>query len=407
VWRQYKLHAQVAGVDPIPKECSEAQRSVDDFLGALYRRKVTEAKFKETRAVMSRFFASSKQMNVNSFTVKNMSQQIHKNPATSSKARYDSSYHNGQVFHFYALLLEEVLDNRKYENQLTSIGRVRYPFELLAVVLATMLAVRADSICRGADMWGLLVNPECMQALKRGDPVEFLTKETHNGAVYYTADWDLYNTADRIGLRMDDTKMKKGRLGHWIYINRTRRHRVVNHRNKDAIYLIHLMGKKTQHLRDKVPAESQNFFINFAECALKPRATTKWKYVPECGGHCGHVHAMSRATINKWCKVGMQLAGVDTDKYTSHAIRGNVECAMIAASAESDRFDDREALRRSGHSLGTYENNYKRPPHQLYLRELKEYRQRRDLLPEEAIRLGGHKAARTAYTHLMLLNQAK
>jgi hypothetical protein len=109
---------------------------------------------------------------------------------------------------------------------------------------------------------------------------------------------------------------------------------------------------------------------------------------------------MASASLNKRCKDALELAGVDVSVYSSHTIRGNVECVMIQASHESSRFEGGEAIKRSRHSWGTFEKNYRCPADALYLEELRKQKHKADFTPEEAIRVGGEAAARLLFSRL-------
>ena len=90
---------------------------------------------------------------------------------------------------------------------------------------------------------------------------------------------------------------------------------------------------------------------------------------------------MAPATLNKLCKEALKDAGVDTQKYTSHAIRGNVECAMIAASHDSKLYKASEGIRRARHTQETHERNYKRPAHPEFIATLRDCKYKEDLTP--------------------------
>ena len=367
--------------------------------------------FKEHRAVLSRFYSCSQGLNVNTFTVKNMSSSIRKDPKKASQPKYDSSYHNGQVFAFFALLLEHLVDNPEYGPQ----------FVLNMVTLAFIHSLSADLACRGADLFDVTLNPDRIILYRRGAQVSFLTKVVHDDAnpnegdstpgepeapkVTYTPDPAKIRSCDSGDFILTGGKTTKGGKRHRVRVTKTRRCRVKNHKYCDSFELLALYCELTQSIRDLMAIECQQLFVVARIC--NRRCNPKKGYTPPCGGLCGFHHPMPPTSLNNTRKAALKMAGIDTSKYTSHAIRGNSENAIIAASFESDRFTAEEAWKRSGHGYGTYEKHYKRPADSLYVYELKQYGHKRDLTPEEAIRIGGLKAARAAFDKQMPLKQAK
>ena len=93
-------------------------------------------------------------------------------------------------------------------------------------------------------------------------------------------------------------------------------------------------------------------------------------------------------------------------KYTSHAIRGNAETAMIQAAGVSNVINMNEPILRAGHSDATYKKSYMRPPHEKWLAELHKHRFKGELTAEEAIRIGGEAESRQQLQHYVS-NKAK
>ena len=164
---------------------------------------------------------------------------------------------------------------------------------------------------------------------------------------------------------MWDCKTTKGKLGPIVRVTRTCKHRVSSHKYKDLFTLFKSYDLISQPYRENLAPGEQNLFINRGTCGLRPSAKTG--YTPACSGTCGRIHSMASASLNKRCKDALEVAGVDVSVYSSHAIRGNVECAMIQASHESSRLEGGEAIKRPRLFWGTFEKNYKHPADALYL----------------------------------------
>jgi hypothetical protein len=174
-----------------------------------------------------------------SFIVRRLAQQVAKNPATSSKAKYDSSDHNGQVFHFHARVMAHIAN-------VTDEGE-RYD----KVAAATLHAFRADLVARGADLRGLLLTPECIKLYSKGVELPFFSSESPNETP--APDWQVIDSCDMADFRMWDCAL----------------HRVSSHKYKDLFYtLFKSYGLISQpYIANLAPGE-QNLFINRGTCGL-------------------------------------------------------------------------------------------------------------------------------------------
>ena len=365
VWSQYHDFCKSHRLEPIPTSILHAQSTIERYLIFIQGQKnangklTSESVFNQHRSTLSRLFASARRMNVNSFVVRKVGKQISSNPATASSPKYDASYHNGMVFHHHACQVAAAYAPRSSSSN---------EEKLAAVEKALLHALRADTVSRGADLVGIWCRSECIRGFdKRGHDVGIITGDPSDPGKH-TVDWSAVDKADTLELQAYDCKTTKGKLCPVVTIRRVRWHRVLSAKFTDTLFLLELYGYLTEEARGNTHPDDQGLFINKALCTLRP--TTKFRgtdaetvVAPPCGGRCGFIHRMAPATLNKLCKEALKDAGVDTQKYTSHAIRGNVECAMIAASHDSKLYKASEGIRRARHTQETHERNYKRPAH--------------------------------------------
>jgi len=107
-------------------------------------------------------------------------------------------------------------------------------------------------------------------------------------------------------------------------------------------------------------------------------------------GKCGKHNGLQNNTINSLRTSILHQSGIDVTKYTSHAIRGNSEGAIVWAAMNGASFSEKEALIRARHSLETHLKSYQRPADPAFIQQihlLKRSGKLADMTPEEVLRV--------------------
>lgn len=364
-------------------DADETLTAAESYLIACHTAGFKASKWNETRNLLSRWFSVSfPGMILSTISIKKMATELSRDRV----AKWDACFHTGGVFSYCAQrVAPEVLRQLDHDSQ------------VLAVRDALLFALSADLCARGDDLYGLWLREECIQLFdKKGKKLPFVDRshltqperlEDDASRCYKSTNVDLNSlaVAETMTIRMLYTKDKSSDLSKPVTITRIRGKYVAGrHPLKDTFILMLRYLELTEEVRRQ--SNDQGLFIGMCARRAGAKKTT-------CGGLCGLYHNLVSNTLNALRTKILKGAKVDTvtDKYTSHAIRGNAECAIVYAALNGASFSETEGLTRSRHTLDTHMKSYSRPADPLFVAELKKLRSKGQLClmtPEEVLRVG-------------------
>jgi hypothetical protein len=266
--------------------------------------------------------------------------------------KWTTSFNNGQVFQFLARQLGG--RGAASDDETSRMLRTRD---------ALMFALSIDLCARGDDLAGIWLREECLLATDdKGRNLRFVTtdalsrrereEDKKSRCHKHSVNLDALVNAKCLDVRMLFTKDKSTSISSVVRITRIRGKHVKYSKDKDTFTLLLRYLELTAHLRDE--CDGQQLFIGV--CAKQARFSST-----TCGGMCAKYHNLTSNTINSRRTSILEQAGIDTSIYTSHAIRGNAESAIIYAAMHGASFSEREALIRARHKMETHLKSHTRP----------------------------------------------
>jgi hypothetical protein len=360
----------------------EALQAIEGYLIACQQADYKASKWNETRQLLSRWFSVSFPGRVlSTISIKKVAAGL----AKAQSKKWDSCFHTGGVFEYCATKIVPA-----------ALKRLDHEGKVLAYRNALLFSLSADICARGDDIYGIWMREECIQLHdKKGKPLAFLSRD-HLSTSEQLEDnttraskscikLDALLQAESMTIRMLFTKDKRNNLSSPVTIRRIRRKYVTKGCElKDTFTLMLRYLELTQEVREA--SCDQALFLGL--CAKQAGAK---KTV--CGGLCGRHHNLVANSINSIRTQILRAAKVDTatDRYTSHAIRGNAECAIVHAANHGATFSDKEGLIRTRHAMETHMKSYSRPCCPLFVTEVEKLRIQGKLIhmtPEEVLRIG-------------------
>jgi hypothetical protein len=316
-------------------------------------------------------------MVMRTITIKKMAGSL----AQRQQKKWVTSFHTGGVFTYCASRINA-----------TALKKLDADATVYAYRDALLFALSADLCARGDDLFGLWLRDECIKLFDdKGKPLQFchqshLSQEERRADdedrnCQHLVNLDSLTRAASMTVRMLWTKDKRSTLSQPVHIKRIRRKHVRNSELKDTFTLMLRYLELTEAVR--IDSGCQALFIG--KCAKQKNAKAT-----VCGGLCGKPHNLVANSLNSIRTRILADAKVDT-KFTSHAIRGNAECAIVHAAINGASFHEKEGLIRSRHSYETHLKSYQRPPCPIFATEIDKLKQQGKLTlmtPEEVLRVG-------------------